>query len=223
MSRDPGMTPPPDLVGQLVADLRPVRPVRVGRMVACAVLLEIVVVRTVAWLFGFHMVATERVFDPAFAGLLVALASGAVASAVAMTMLAVPGRTVSSAARAFVLAVPPALALVVVVFSPWGGSFDGVVAVLLAGFGCTKNTLIVATPAWIASLLLLRRLAPLDPLRVGLFSACSALLAGALFVQMACPNCDSWHLAISHYVPLLLAAWIGAMLSPLVLSRRASR
>ena len=45
----------------------------------------------------------------------------------------------------------------------------------------------------------------------------------ALVVQMACPSCDSWHLAISHYVPLLIAAWIAAMLSPMVLSVSASR
>ncbi|HXC53372.1 MAG TPA: NrsF family protein [Candidatus Limnocylindrales bacterium] len=218
---DPRTSTSGDLVGRLVADLAPVRPVRSGRMVAIAVALEIAVVLVVAWLFGFHMARPERIFDPAFAGLLGALAAGAVASARTMTMLSVPGRPVSRALRAFVLALPPVLAVAMIVFSPWGGSFHGFAAVVVEGFGCTKNTLLVATPAWLAGLLFLRRLAPLDPLRVGLFSACAALLAAAVVVQMACPSCDSWHLAISHYVPLLVAAWVAAMLSPVVLSLRA--
>jgi hypothetical protein len=39
-----------------------------------------------------------------------------------------------------------------------------------------------------------------------------------LFVQMACPSCESWHLAVSHYSPIVVAAWIGAILSVPVLS-----
>jgi hypothetical protein len=72
--------------------------------------------------------------------------------------------------------------------------------------------------------LYLRRLGPLDPLRVGLFCGSSALFLAAVVVQMACPNCDSWHLALSHYVPLLVAAWVAAILSPIFLhSNRAGR
>jgi hypothetical protein len=222
MSRDLDTTRS-DLVGMLVGELTPVRPVRSGPMVGLAVVLEFAVVLLVAWLSGFSVARPERVLDPAFAGLLALLAAGAVASARTMTMLSVPGRAVSPALRTFVIALPPALAVLVAVFSPWGSSFHGVTAVIVEGFGCTKNTLIVATPAWLAGLLFLRRLAPLDPLRVGLFSACAALLSAAIVVQMACPSCDSWHLAISHYVPLLIAAWIAAMLSPIVLSVPASR
>jgi hypothetical protein len=210
------------LVASLVGDLAPVRPVRAGRMVAAAFLVEVAAVLVTAWMLGAHAAGMERVSDPAFAALLGALAAGAAASAAAMTRLAIPGSAVSPVWRAAVLALPLVVAALLAAFSPWGGTWKGFFAVVFEGFGCTKTTLLVAAPAWIAGLLFLRRLAPLDPLRVGLFSASSALLTAALVVQMACANCDSWHMAISHYVPILLAAWIGAMLSPLVLggSRR---
>jgi len=214
----PSQTTSPDFIGGLVSGLEPVRPARAGRMIALALLVEVCVVAAAAWMRGLHMVDHGRIADPAFAGLVAILAAGAAASAATMATLSFPGRTMPPAVRTFVLALPPAIAVLLVAFSPWGGSFHGFVAVVVEGFGCTRNTIIVATPAWIAGLLLLRRLAPLDPLRVGLFTASSALLTAALAVQMACPNCDSWHMALSHYVPLLVAAWVAAMLSPLVLA-----
>lgn len=206
-----------DLLSSLVSDLVPVSPVRSRREIALAVLLEIAVVAVTAWILGARIVGAERLADPAFAGLLLALAAGAGASAAAMTTLSIPGRSVPAAWRLPVLLLPLVVAALVVVFSPWGGTWTGFVAVVVEGFGCTRNTLLVAAPAWIAGLLFLRRLGPLDALGVGLFSASSALLTAALAVQMACPNCDSWHLAISHYVPILVAVWVAAMLSPLLL------
>jgi hypothetical protein len=74
-------------------------------------------------------------------------------------------------------------------------------------------------PAWLAGLLYVRRLGPLDPLRTGLFCGSTALLSAALVVQMACPSCDSWHLAIAHYAPIVVAAWLAAVLSPLILGQ----
>lgn len=209
-----------DLIGTLVADLAPVRPVRLARTIAVAMLLEIAVVSVVSRLLGVHMVGMERLADPAFAGLVLTLTGGAAASAAAMATLSIPGRTVGAGWRAFVLALPLVIAALVVSFSPWGGTWKGFLAVFTEGFGCTRDTLYVATPAWIAGLLYLRRLGPLDPVRVGLFSSFAALLSAALMVQMGCPNCDSWHMAISHYVPILLAAWAGAMVSPVVLRGR---
>jgi len=217
-ARKTSATPSADLLSSLVEDLVPVRPVRRRREIVLALLLEIAVVAATAWLLGARMVGLERLADPAFAGLLVVLAAGAGASAAAMTTLSIPGRSVSAGWRLPVLLLPLVVAALLVAFSPWGGTWKGFVAVVVEGFGCTRNTLLVATPAWIAGLLFLRRLSPLDCLGVGLFSASSALLTAALIVQMACPHCDSWHLAISHYVPILVAVWLAAMLSPLLLA-----
>src|SRR5207253_8578683 len=113
MTRDPASSRS-DVVGTLVAGLTPVRPVRSGPMVGLAVALELAVVLLVAWLCGFAVARPERVLDPAFAGLLALLAAGAVASARTMTLLSVPGRAVSPALRTFVVALPPALAVLVV-------------------------------------------------------------------------------------------------------------
>ncbi len=206
-----------DLVTELVADLEPVRPVRMLAAIAQALALEVAVVLVTAWLLGARMAGSGRLADPSFVMLLVTLATGGVLSAVAMTALAIPGRGLTPAWRGLVLALPLLLALAIVALSPWGGSFHGIVAVFVEGFGCTTNTLVIALPAWLAGLVMLRRLRPLDPLRTGLFASFAALFASATVVQMVCPNCDSWHLAVSHYVPILLAAWAGALLSPLLL------
>jgi hypothetical protein len=220
MMQDAGRTT--DLVGALVADLRPVRPVHLVREILVALALEVVVVLVTAWLIGARVSGTERLADPRFLALLVSLAAGATASAVAMTTLAIPGRSVPGRVRGLLVAFPVVVALTIAVLSPWGGTWKGFAAVLVEGFGCTRNTLVVAAPAWLAACLYLRRLAPLDPLRVGLFSASSALLIAAFAVQMACASCDSWHMAISHYAPVLLAAWAAALVSPLVLRQPAS-
>jgi len=213
---------PDALLAVLVADLAPVRPVRLARTVAVAVALEVAAVLLASWLLGAHVAAIERLADPMFAALLLVLAAGAVASAATMAKLSIPGRSVTAGVRVGVLAVPVVVAAVVVAISPWGGTWTGFAAVFTEGIGCTLHTIVVATPAWLVGLLYLRRLAPLDPLGVGLFSACTALLTAALAVQMACPSCDSWHLAISHYAPIVLASFVAALLSPSILRPRKS-
>ena len=147
----------------------------------------------------------------------VLLGLGLITLALQLIVAATRPLTESAAVRALLVALPFVVAMLLAILSPWGGTWKGFAAVFLEGFGCTRNTLVVAAPAWLASLLWLRRLAPLEPLRVGLFSASSSLLVAALAVQMACPSCDSWHMALSHYAPVLVAAWVAALLSPLVL------
>jgi hypothetical protein len=212
---------PYGLVSALVGDLSPVQPVRLARTISTALVLEAVTVLLTAWLLGAQITGAGRLADPMFVGLLLILGSGAVASAVTMAKLSIPGRVVTPGARVGVLAVPVIVAALVVAISPWGGTWKGLAVVCVEGFGCTRNTVMIAAPAWLIGTLYLRRLAPLDPFGVGLFSACAALLLSALAVQMACPSCDSWHLAVSHYAPILLAALAGALLSvPILRIRR---
>jgi hypothetical protein len=209
-----------DLVANLTRELEPVRPVRLARMAATAVAIEIATVLVTAMVFGARPTATQRLGDPMFLALLALLGSGAAASAVTMAKLSVPGRAVASVVRLALLGLPILLAAGIVAISPWGGSFSDFVSVFAAGAGCTINTIVIATPAWIAGLLFLRGYGWLDAFGTGLFASSAALFASALVVQMACPNCDSWHLAVSHYSPILVAAWIAALLSVPVLRRR---
>ena len=214
---------PADVVDSLVSNLAPVRPVRIVPAIVAAAAIEIGVVAVMILLLGIRIADPARLLDPAFAALLAVLAGSAAASIVAMTAVSIPGRAPSRASRLAIVAVPPLLASVVLAMSPWGATTGAFTAVLVEGFGCTKNTLVVAAPAWLAALLYLRRLAPLDPVRTGLFAAFSALLVSALVVQMACPQCESWHLAMSHYLPLLLAAWAGALFAPIVVKAASPR
>ena len=208
-----------DFVAGLVADLEPVKPVRLVTAIVWAIALETLVALLAGWAMGLPAKGFTRLADPVFLGFILVLAAGAGASAAATAALAIPGRVVGGVWRAAVIFLPLLLAVVVVVFSPWGGTWKGFLAVLVEGARCIEHTLEVAIPAWIAGLLLLRRLGPLDSLRVGLFAATSALLTSAIVVQLACPSCDSWHLALTHYLPVLLAAWAAGLLSSFVLRR----
>lgn len=207
------------LLDSLVDDLAPVHPVRLARIAVAAAALEIAAVAATALLSGVRFRGLERLGDPMFVGLLAMLSAGALAGAATMARLSIPGRSVSPVLRTAVLALPLVLALLAVAVSPWGGSWTGFAAVVVEGFHCTSHTLLIALPAWLAGLLFLRRLGPMDAQGVGLFASSAALLTSAVVVQMACPNCDSWHLALSHYSPILVAAWLGAMAAPLVLER----
>ena len=208
-----------DLVAGLVRDLEAVRPARLAGIAATAIAIEAVTVLVTAWLAGMRPAATERLADPMFLALLALLGSGALASMVTMVKLSIPGRAVASGVRLALVGLPLLLALGIVAISPWGGSFTGFASVLLAGAGCTRNTIVVAAPAWIAGLLYLRGFGSLEPFGTGLFASSAALLASALVVQMACPSCESWHLAVSHYSPILVASWVAAFLSIPVLRR----
>jgi len=218
-ARIPNAGAPSDLFDRLVGELEPVRPVRLARIAVAAAALEVAAVAATALLSGVRFRGLERVDDPMFLGLLAMLAAGALAGAATMAWLSIPGRSVNPVVRVAVLALPLVLALLAVAISPWGGTWTGFAAVVVEGFHCTSHTLLIALPAWIAGLLFLRRLAPMDAQGVGLFASSTALLTSAVVVQMACPNCDSWHLALSHYSPILVAAWLGAMAAPLVLHR----
>ncbi len=207
----------------LVSDLAPVRPVRLAVAVAWAFALEVLVVLAAGWATGLPTKGFARLADPIYAAFVVALAIGAGASAVATAMLAIPGRVVGAAWRTAVVFLPLILAATVIVLSPWGGTWKGFGTVLVEGLPCIAHTMEIALPGWIAGLLLLRRLGPLDPMRVGLFAGTSSLLTSAVVIQLACPSCDSWHLALTHYVPVLLAAWVAGLLSAFVLSRPIER
>lgn len=208
-----------DLVGSLVADLEPVRPVSISRIVLMTMAIEILAVKLTALALGAKMTALDRLADPMFVGLLSVLGTGAATSAATMARLSIPGRAVTAGVRVGILALPIVLAVAIVVLSPWGGTWTGFGTVCLAGVACMRNTIVIAAPGWIAGLLYLRRFAPLDPLGTGLFAASTALLCSAIMVHMACPSCDSWHLAVAHYAPILVAAWVAAFLSLPVLRR----
>ncbi len=209
-----------DLLASLVGDLAPVRPVRLTHTIATVLVVQAAAILAAAVATGAAVRGVERFSDPVFLVLLAILVVAAVLSVAATSRLAIPGRVVDARVRVALFLLPVALAVLLAVTSPWGGTWSGLSAVLVEGLGCTRATILVATPAWLGGIAVLRRLAPLEPLAVGLFNASAALFGSALVVQMACEACDSWHLALSHYAPVLLAAWLGGLLSvPLLRSR----
>lgn len=201
-----GRTP---LIDSLVADLVPVRPVRLARMYVLTLCAQLLFVATAALFVGASSPALAKTSAVFFGALVALLAAGAFAAAVAAMRLSIPGRHVSDAYTLAVLCVPLLLSAAVVVAALWGAEWTGFAAHVGGGMPCTTETVKLAVPAWIVSLLLLRTLAPLSPLRVGILATVSASLLGAVVVQLSCANGDAYHLAISHYLPVVVAGLAG--------------
>ncbi len=202
-----------ELRRQLVADLEPVRPVRLHVLCAALLGLQAAFVLAVGALFGVPLASFGRLADPSFAVIVAVLAGASAACAVLAARTSLPGRFVPPAAAAAAVAVPLALACAVVALSPWGADWRGLTAHVLGGLSCTGTIAMIALPAWAVSVFVLRRLAPLSPLTVGVFAGATAMLQGALVVQMMCPNTEAFHLALSHFVPVSVVALVTAAIT----------
>lgn len=203
---------------RLVADLTPVRPVRLRRVVAAALAIQFGFVFVLAALIGVPPAALARLAEPPFAVMLATLALAAGLSATLAARLSVPGRFVSPALSAATLGVPVVLSVAVVLAAPWGAEWRGLLGHLSEGLHCTVEIVAVALLAWALSLSWLRRLAPLGSAMVGAFAAGTAMLQGALLIQMMCVEMDAYHLALSHLLPITAVALATAAVSGRLLS-----
>lgn len=222
MSSTSRQSSPQSLIDELVADLRPVRPVRLAGAYTMALALQFVFVAVAAWFMGVSFDALLPMFTGPMGAVLLLLVASSVSCGLVAVRMSIPGRYVSPWALVACALAPLALAALVFAVTPmpdWGHF----VTHFVEGLTCLKHTLIVATPAWILSILFLRRLAPVGPTAVGLFAGLTALLQGALLVQVLCPMAEPFHLALTHYTPLLVVAGMASALSGTLLRVAAKR
>jgi len=203
MTREPEHASRRSVVDELVADLGPVRPVRFARLFGLCVFLEIVAIVVAATVFGMRHDLAAQLHDPWFLAAIASLGVGAAWCSAIAIRLALPGRAVDARVP-WLLLLPVVLAGVVLVLRPVAGSSVDWQNMLFECASCAGITAASALVPWLVSLLVLRRLAPLNALRIGVFAGLSAFLVGALVTELHCPNPSSVHVALAHFLPVTL-------------------
>lgn len=205
---DPGK----DLFESMVRDLRPVRPVRIGSVLALLVVVEaVVLVAGMSWA-GVRTDIQEQLRDPRFVAFAAVLATVAVGSAWAALRLSMPGRDLSRSALAALLLLPSLAAAAAVVLLPWGGRWIGIGPTMCACWHCIAFTAAAALVPWLFVVVAISRLAPLRPVRAGIFAGLSAFALGALATELHCAARDGYHLALGHYLPVLVMAVVTGVI-----------
>lgn len=204
------------MIPGLVRSLTPVEPIRLSHLFIVCLCIEVLFGAISLALAGVRPDLADRLTDSTFVIVISVLAIGAAMCATSAIRLAVPGRDDVPKGRLLALiAIPVGLTLIVLVVSPWGRDWMGWRDAIGACLPCIGVTAAAAAVPWLATVILVSRLAPLRERRVGLFAGLSAFLVGALVTQLHCPYGDSYHLALGHFLPVAIlsaAATYGAAL-----------
>lgn len=205
-----------ELIDRIATDLAPVQVARPGRTFAICLAVEAVVVVAFLALVGGRADLAERMTEPFFAAVVGLLAVVAAWSASLAIRLAVPGRVVSARAGWLLPAVPLALAAGVLMLDPLAGAWPGLAALTTGCLQCAGLTAAAAVP-WLVLLAVVSRLAPLNELRVGMFAGLSAFLVGAIVTELHCASDSSHHLALGHYLPVVLFSAAACVLAAAII------
>ena len=200
-----------DLIQQLTADARPVRPLRplavrvAGWLVVAAVSLGIVMM-----LMGVRRElgdAADRMDFTLEAALLLVTA---VSAAIGALMVSVPGAESSRHTRW----IPIALGVLCVVLAAGELAYAAMSGAptgrLTFAWHCVYKTTSVALVPGILLFVMVRRGAPLHGGWAGLLALLATAAMGVLGANIICPNDRPLHMLLWHVAPLMLFAGIGA-------------
>lgn len=202
-------SPPNRVMDELVADLRPVRPVsrRRGLLLAISTALLAVVASLV--LLGPRADLASGHVTPTFltpSGLFLLLGCAASWTSVEMIRRQVGNRHTGwqwACAAAALLPLAGLFALAV------DADLLSRTAYFVDGFECVASGLGLGAFTAVALTMLLRRGAPTDPATAGKLVGIAAGCAGTLAVALHCPNDDIAHVGIWHGATVALAAAAG--------------
>jgi hypothetical protein len=200
-----------DLIQQLTADARPVRPLRplavrvAGWLVVAAVSLGVVMM-----LMGVRRElgdAADRMDFTLEAALLLVTA---VSAAIGALMVSVPGAESSRHTRW----IPIALGVLCVVLAAGELAYAAMSGAptgrLTFAWHCVYKTTSVALVPGILLFVMVRRGAPLHAGWAGLLALLATAAMGVLGANIICPNDRPLHMLLWHVAPLMLFAGIGA-------------
>jgi hypothetical protein len=207
------------VVDRLVGELVPVNPVRLGRVFALCVVVQLAVAALALVAYGIRGDLAQRLAEPTFLLIVLPLALAAPACATIAVRMAVPGHEVRLSTMAALLVLPLVIAGLVLVTAPWGTAGLAWSDLIGGCWHCIGITLASAVAPWLAMVVVVGRLAPLRAARVGIFAGLAAFFVGAFVTELHCAARDAYHIAISHYLPVALLSIVAALVSAPLLRR----
>lgn len=210
-----------DMIPGLVRSLTPVVPIKLAHLFIVCLCVEVLFGAIGLAVAGVRGDLAERSAEPVFLIVISLLAIGAAICATSAIRLAVPGRDDVPKGRLLALvSIPFAVSAFVLVAAPWGRDWMGWHDLLAGCRSCVGVTAASGAVPWMATMILLSRLAPLRERRVGLFAGLSVFLLGALVTQLHCPSGNSYHLMLGHYLPVAVLAAVTTYGAALLLRMR---
>ncbi len=206
------------LLPRLVADLRPVRPLRLRRRLLGWLLLQTTVLAVVASRVLRPDIATA-LHRAAFVVELAALLSAGGLAAWLAVRAAFPARSPGWRPVAVALALA-GVGLFLFALRPPSPDMPAV-GLTMAGARCLAMTLMLAALPWLALVALLVRGAPVAPARAGTLAGAASLLFAAAGTRVACALDDPLHLVAWHGLPVVLGAGLSGLLGAAWLGRWA--
>jgi hypothetical protein len=202
-----------ELIAELARTARPVAPLanpfaRVARWAAAFAVFAAIVVLAL----GARPTIADDVSRPAFLALASITIATAWLAAAAAVRSSVPGIEGNAAERALPLAGAAAWAAMLIAMIAAGGNAPTRIAAFPIHAGCIVNIAAIGLlPGW-TLLTMVRRAAPLNPLRSATLAALAGLTLAAAAVQFICPIDDPAHHLDGHLLPALAFTAIGAIL-----------
>lgn len=205
---------PENLIAELTGDLRPVRALRLRDGLAWIVAAVVVAVAGVLLLFGLRRGLVDgdaSVFFFVANGVLVMLGVAASSATVAMATPRVGSHHAGPPWASAVAAVMPLVTMALIAFNwrAWRVLLDPADGIYCTLYGC-GTALVVAVPL----LVWLRRGAPVAPARAGMWLGVAAGALGSAAYGLSCPVDTLYHLAIWHFLPVVVAAIAGRVMVP---------
>lgn len=204
-----------ELIKNLSNDLKPVKPHPgvLTLFIRWCIALLISLFLGMA-LFGIRPDISEALFDANFLFQTSLLLITAIASAVTVFLLSVPGLEPTR----FVKVIPiltTALWIVTIVASLLGASE------LIAGkgFNCIRDLLVLGAAPGLLLFTSIRAAAPFKLTLSGFLIALSVAATGAFGTQFLCRNEDPLHLFVWHFLPLIAVSMLGCFLGRKILRK----
>ena len=207
------ITPHQSLIEGMAADLAPVRAFDFRQGAILTGIAALATIAAVAIFEGLWHGALAGQADPLFFivnGMLLVLGAAAAAAAIRIASPAVGNRYDGPRWGMAMLAVFPAVALVMLIAA---GDAHSVMSDPY-GLSCMTSGLAASSAVMLALILWLRRGAPVQIERAGMFTGVAAGAIGSFAYGLSCPVDGLGHLAIWHVAPVAIGAIFGRFALP---------
>lgn len=202
------------LIDRLVADLAPVRPMRMREGLGSALAMAAVTVLASAVLFGLRGDLMSGALDPVYILSLGLTLMLAIASAVAVVQMGRPQVGGRSSGWAWAAAMAALLPLASLITNIQFYAETGATAISGGGIHCVYRGIVLSLAMSAVLTLWLRRGAPTSPTRAGWLTGIAAGSIGIFAVALGCDANDIGHIGFWHGLSVIGSALLGRLIVP---------